>query len=255
MVRQQGPEPELWIGEACKLAGLEKRAGQEYVNRGVFIPKEGAVGRGGRHTFGKIEVVQLAVTSVLADAGVPLRLIGDFFSRLRTKGLYLSKLVDWERSSRKRQGEIQETIVGHEYAESVGFDPFPHDEPVLDALRDEYVQLLPPEKLDLWPLFWTQVRQLASPSGVHKGNESYQVLLPKKLMNNKIDIAGRRSAKLWRQAAMHGFAWDFLEIEGMGEVTDSICLIDLASIKARVGTKLLKRGWMGPYVKGMGVVG
>jgi len=255
MVRQQGPEPELWIGVACELAGIERRAGQEYVTRGVLVPREGAVGRGGRHTFGKIEVVQLAVTGVLAENGVPLQRISDYFARIREKGLYLSKLMDWELGVRPLRQPIRKTIIGSGKAEGVSFDPTPYDEAILEALRDEYVDIRAPEKVDHWPSFWSTVRQLASPTGSHEGNEAYQVLLPKRLTRNKFAPDSPGTVVKRRQAAIHDFLWDSIALDGMEEVSTAMCLIDLAAIKARVGKQLIERGWMGPYVKGMGVIG
>ncbi len=243
MVRKTGHQPELWIGEACELVGIKIRAGQEYIVRGIILPADVAKARGGKHTLGKVEVVQLAVTKVLAEAGMPLDQIKTFFKLLRSSLVQLDKLQRFRtRRHSKHQMRTSPTWAGI-VSEALSFDPFPiGDDEVLEALTDHEARLYPPETLEDWPAFWSGVQQLVSPIR-GKGARIRQVLTPGTELVTGYTREERRDFMDWRRWATHRLSWGAFRVEEMREVSQA-WLLDLASVKFRVGKKLLEEGWM-----------
>ena len=243
MVRQTGPEPQLWIGEACDLLGIKVRAGQVHVSRGIVLPVEVASGLGEKHTFGRMQVVQLAATKVLAEAGMPLEMIKTFFERLRSTQVHIDKLQTFRTNSHSKHHKLASPTWTGITSEAISFDLFPiGDDEVLGALTDHKARLYPPETLDDWPAFWSSVQQLVSPNR-GKGSRIRQVLTPGTKLVAQYTQDERRDFVDWRRWATHRLSWGAFRLEGMREVSQA-WLLDLASDKSRVGRKLLEEGWM-----------
>ena len=127
--------------------------------------------------------------------------------------------------------------------EGLSFDPFPiDDEQVLEALTDEDARIFPPDDLESWPEFWSGIRQLVSPVR-RNGNRIRQVLMPVGKLVDEYTEKERHKYWDWQRWTMHTLSWGAFRMEEMTEVSTA-WLLDLASMKSRVGKKLLEGGWM-----------
>ncbi|MFC1629014.1 MerR family transcriptional regulator [Gemmatimonadota bacterium] len=257
MVHQpEGINPELWLSDVVEIllpefqssaeergrspeAVTEKsvaRTIQEYTRRGIITPLISAVGRGGRNTYGRTELVMLAVTKALAESGMLLDEIRRLFEWLLSSPAEIDK---FETIPQRRGGRDRNHFEGP--LQSLYFDPFPEDEHVKIALTDQLVDIIPPQFPEGWPGYWERVRHLIRAFSGPYDRPARSALLLKDTRTLKVpDDVDLRMARLYPAHAVQRLVWGAFRVSHMTDVATTR-LVDLASIKSRIGRKLLAR--------------
>ena len=156
MVRQTGPEPELWLKDVAALLDLNPRWVQDYTAREIVTPREQAVGKGGRNTYGPTELVQLLTAQRLVSDGMPRSTVRDLFAAYRNA----STRVIHERERPPKQvppHPSRHSPLDGSKAFDLIFNPFPRDADVLLRLSNPEFGICVPEELAQWPTFWSGV--------------------------------------------------------------------------------------------------
>lgn len=247
MSRQSGKEPELWIKdvqqllEFDRLLEIDRRVIQDYTQKGIVQPVDAATARGGRNTYGKIQITQLLAAKALSDRGMKLKDIANYFKAIRNTRTVVYKYTDKEQIKPYSKQRIQSKEVTYP-AESVCFDPIPSETEVLEALWDKEYKISPPLNAEGWMFFWNDVYQVVSVSSWNFSHIIPQVIIPKYVSPT---LGGRYSPAYyikWRRYISYWLVWDTIRLEDMSEVFLHWTL-DLARIKERVSRLLIDSEW------------
>ena len=257
MVHQpEGIDPELWLSDVVEIllpefqssaeergrspeAVTEKsvaRTIQEYTRRGIVSPLASAVGRGGRNTYSRIELVMLAVTKALAESGMLLDEIRQLFEWLLSSPADIDKFGTLHHRRKRAPRDLFEGPL-----QSLYFDPFPEDAHVIVALTDQLVDIRPPRFPEEWPGYWERVRHLIRAYSGPYDQPARSALILKDTRTLKVpDDVDLRMARMYPARAVQRLVWGAFRVSHMTDVATTR-LVDLGSIKARIGRKLLDR--------------
>jgi len=257
MVHQpQGINPELWLSDVAEILLPEfqslaeerdrspatvteksvARTIQEYTRRGIVTPLATAVGKGGRNTYGRTEVVMVAVAKALAESGMLLDEIRQLFEWLLTSPPVIDKFEILHQHRGKRSRNLFEGPF-----KSLYFDPFPEDEHVIVALTDQLADILPPRFPEEWPVYWEHVQYLIRVfSGPYDQPPRSALILKDTRMLKVPDGVDLRMARMYPTRIVQRLVQGAFRVKHMTDVATTR-LVDLASIKSRIGRELLAR--------------
>ncbi len=240
-----GTSPELWVGDIQEKFGIEPRVVQEYWSKRYKIvrPMRLASKQGGRHVYGRREIVELLMSKQLAESGMLLEEIERVMAWLGEKTVKLARYPDDPASFRRYadSGEFAWTS-GDPRGEQEGwwrdvtFDPVPSAE-----IAAEYYGKIrgypdPPTRPSAWSKYWGSVAQFILIDRYTMGLTSLQVLIPLRWLQSE---QGRfKRIHRWFNLVMGDVAFEPVLVAGHASLT-TVRMVDIAQIKKHVVDVLL----------------